>query len=123
MSNFKSDILAAAGDERIIAIAVGRNRRVGPWGDWGGENADHALGDLPVEWSAAAPVLDYEYDAGIGKQDCHNIWAWTQTRVLSIHENDGSTSVISVPRNPADFAAWQGAQSHAFSTEWPKSGS
>jgi hypothetical protein len=98
-SNFKDDILAAAKGEPIEAISVGRKRS-----GWSlDDTPDHALGDGPVSWDMAAPVLDYAYDAGFGGQDCHNIWAWTRTRVLSIHEYDGSTSIISVPRNPAPY--------------------
>lgn len=93
MTNFKADILTEAGDEPILAIVVGATRS---WYD----EEPHNLGTAPVSWELAAPVLDYEYSAGFGSQDCHDIIAWTATKVLSIHEYDGSTSVISVPRNP-----------------------
>ncbi len=99
MTNFKQDILEAAAGEPILAIAVSDRRTRYPYG----ESPDHNLGSAPVAWEAAAPVLDYEYDDGYGGQDCHDIWAWTATRVLFIHEYDGSTSVVSVARNPEDF--------------------
>jgi len=95
---FADDILEAAGDEPIIAIAVGPTRR------WTyADEPDHNLGNQPVEWEAAKPVLSYEYDAGYGGQDCHDFWAWTPTRVLFVHEYDGSTSIASAPRNPSPF--------------------
>lgn len=103
MSNFKQDILAAAAGEPILAIAVSAFRS---WHYQLRDNpatSDHDLGSAPVSWDKAEPVLDYEYDDGYGGQDCHDIWAWTATRVLSIHEYDGSTLVISVARNPEDF--------------------
>lgn len=102
MRNFKQDILQVAGNEPILAIAVSAYRSY--YYEKSGTSSDHTLGSLPVPWSVAAPVLDYEYDDGYGGQDCHDIWAWTATRVLSIHEYDGSTCVIAVARNPENFA-------------------
>ena len=53
-----------------------------------------------LTWEEARPHLDYEYDSGFGSQDCHNIYIWTPTRVIYIHEYDGSTWPEAVPRNP-----------------------
>lgn len=95
---FAQDILTEAGDEPILAISLSPNRKY-----WRGDDAppsDHPLGTDPVSWEEALPYLSYEYHNGHGGQDCHNIWAWTATRVLSIHEYDGATWVISVPRSP-----------------------
>ena len=97
---FATDILRAAGDEPILAIAVGPMR--GGY-NWQGESPDHPLGPGPVDWPVAMPFLDYEYDDGFGGQDCHDIWGWTETRVLFVHEYDGATSVASAPRNPSPF--------------------
>ena len=96
---FAEDILIAAGDEPIIAIAVGPTRR---W-TWDKDGSDHNLGNEPVSWVEAFPVLNYEFDAGYGGQDCHDIWAWTPTRVLFVHEYDGATHVASAPRFPSPF--------------------
>lgn len=97
-TTFAEDIELAAGDEPIISISVGPTRR---W-TWADE-PDHALGAEPVSWAEARPVLDYLFDAGYGGQDCHDIWAWTPTRVLFVHEYDGATCVASAPRNPTTF--------------------
>lgn len=106
MANFANKILEATGGEEIIAISIS------PWNNSSarydaepGVVADHALGCEPVSWAEAFPVLNYEYDDGYGGQDCHDIIAWTATKVLYVHEYDGSTSVQSVPRNPAPFLA------------------
>ena len=87
-SNLKQDILAEAGDEPIEAIVIGGNPR-----DW---RMGRVLG-----WEAAAPMLDYEYDAGWGGSDGrHAFVAWTATRVLFADNNDGKTTIVSLPRNP-----------------------
>jgi hypothetical protein len=96
---FADDILEAAGAEPILAIAVGPKR-----GGWSFDNeSDHDLGNEPVDWERAKPVLSYSYDTGYGGQDCHDFWAWTPTRVLFVHEYDGATSIASAPRNPSPF--------------------
>ena len=97
---FAQDILRAAGDEEIIAILLAAHR--GHW--WGGKSPDHSLGGEPVTWAMAFPVLNYEYDDGYGTQDCHDFWAWTETRVFFVHEYDGSTSIAWAPRNPIVFS-------------------
>lgn len=51
-------------------------------------------------WENVKDVLDYPYDPGYGFMDVHNIMIWTPTRVIYVHEYDGSTSLRSVPRNP-----------------------
>jgi hypothetical protein len=38
-------------------------------------------------------------------KDCHNGFVWTPTRVISVHEYDGATWLISVPRNPTNCNA------------------
>jgi len=40
------------------------------------------------------------YDAGYGGEDCHPIYAWTDSRVIFVSCYDGSTQVESIPRNP-----------------------
>jgi hypothetical protein len=101
MMTFANDILEAAGDESILAIAVGPMRRQSYM--YGDDKPDHDLGAEPISWDKAFPVINYSYDTGYGGQDCHDIWAWTETRVLFVHEYDGSTSIASAPRNPAPF--------------------
>lgn len=97
MANFLNDLLEAAGTEKILALKL-----LGPRHPSYMERHDQAapiVGKL-VSLSEAYPYLNYEYDDGYGGQDCHDIHAWTPTRVLSIHEYDGSTWFISVPRDP-----------------------
>ena len=98
LMTFAKDILEEAGDEPIEAIAVSKMRGY----SWD-EETDHSLGCSPVAWADAFPVLNYEYDEGFGGQDCHDIWAWTPTRVLFVHEYDGATRIASAPRFPTDF--------------------
>ena len=48
----------------------------------------------------ALVLLNYEYDAGFGGQDCHNIYIWTKDKVYFVHEYDGATWLEYVDRNP-----------------------
>ena len=102
MANFKQDILAAVGDEKIEAIMVLEHLNTWGWPqevDSRDKITDEMIGkSLPAE--TILPLLDYEYDDGFGRQDCHNICVWTADSVYYIHEYDGSTSVDSVKRNP-----------------------
>jgi hypothetical protein len=93
MSTFKDDILEAAQGEPIISIVIGH----------GPKQLPDIFVTRPILWDVAAPLLDYEYDGGFGAEGCHPICAWTATRVLFVHEYDGSTSVISLPRDPTEI--------------------
>ncbi len=96
---FASDILSVVGDEPIEAVSISPKR-----GSYRGNDApDHNLGSGPVSWEVARPVLDYSYDTSYGGQDCHDVWVWTPTRVLFVHEYDGATSVAYAPRFPSPF--------------------
>lgn len=97
---FAQDILSYAGDEKIKAIAVSPTRGFA----WGDDALDHNLGNEPVSWDEAFPILNYEYDTGYGGQDCHDFWAWTETQVLFVHEYNGATRIASAPRNPTPWA-------------------
>lgn len=100
MSNFKADIEEELNGEPVEGIVVGR---IYGWYD-GSEEEEKGfpstLRDTLQSWDVVAPLLDYEYDSGYGGQECHSIWLWTPTRVLFVHEYDGSTYVASVPRHP-----------------------
>lgn len=103
-SNFKNDILLEAGGEAILAVVITEESP----GRYFYDEEDikkipKELVGVPLQWSQAASLLDYQYYAGFGAMDCHNIFAWTLTRVLYIHEYDGSTEVMSVPRNPENY--------------------
>lgn len=100
--NFAEDIEEAAGDEPILAIKIIQD-------SWTFYDEDPRL--IPTEyldkallWEKARPLLDYKYDTGYGGQDCHDITAWTPTRVLFVHEYDGSTCIRAVERMPKDWS-------------------
>ncbi len=110
---FAADIEEAAHGEPIEAIVIGRFG----WASdgepdseaYGFDRSDRqpvpeTLKNVVLTWDEAREHLDYEYDTGYGAPDCHNIVAWTASRVLTIHEYDGSTSVKSTPRNPTTLA-------------------
>lgn len=100
MRTFAEDIEHAAGGEPILSAVIA------PFGGWYGDGPCPRDVGVPlkkvVPWSEARPFLDYQYDTGFGGADCHPVYAWTPTRVLFVHEYDGSTGVVSVPRNPTD---------------------
>lgn len=54
-------------------------------------------------WSYCRDKFNYEYDAGYGTVDCHNIVIYTTDTVYYIHEYDGSTEVQWISRNPTPF--------------------
>lgn len=111
--NFAEDIEAVANGEPIEAIVI---TRYGPYDTWGEPPvsfAPEALGRV-LTWAEARPHLDHTYDDGFGMQDCPTITAWTATRVLYVHEYDGSTSVESVQRHPP-----VGHSSHVVTTDKP----
>jgi hypothetical protein len=97
---FWQDIRRVAGDEPIEAVLIGGF-------GWGDEDADgtRAVGAENIgrllTADEAAPLLNYEYDNGFGGADCHEVFAWTASRVILVHEYDGATGLRWVPRNPA----------------------
>jgi hypothetical protein len=103
MSNFARDIEDEAAGEPIQAVVIG------PFGGWAsGSDEDRihrntaARRGVVLNWDEARPMLDYEYSSGFGAPECDAVWAWTPTRVLFVGEYDGSTCIVSVPRNPVD---------------------
>lgn len=84
MRTFADDIEEAAGDEPIIGIIVASKR------GW-----SYDPDPSPVQtWAEVRDSLDYEYDRGYGGLDCHQIYAWTASKVLVIQEYDGSSQVV-----------------------------
>lgn len=96
MANFKEDILHVVGEEDIIGIVLSE--------DYTNRSIPEDLESKVVSWEEVESLLDYEYSTGRGSQDCHSIYAWTETRVIFISEYDGSTNVTSLPRNPVDIS-------------------
>jgi hypothetical protein len=80
---------AVGGAKNIQAIALARSRKEYYWEV-----------DRLMSWEEARDELNYNYDAGYGGQDCHNVYIWTADRVYFIHEYDGSTHLTYVPRHP-----------------------
>lgn len=54
-------------------------------------------------WSYCRDKFNYEYDAGYGSRDCHDIVIYTTDTIYFIHEYDGSTNIYWLPRNPTPF--------------------
>ena len=44
--------------------------------------------------------LDYEYDAGFGGQECQDILIYTKEKIYYVHEYDGATCIVNIPRHP-----------------------
>jgi len=40
------------------------------------------------------------FSHGMSSPECYAIWAWTPTRVIGVREYDGSTHLVSLPRDP-----------------------
>lgn len=54
-----------------------------------------------LPWSRARPMLDYEFDEGLGAAaNCNAIYAWTAGKVIFVVEYDGATRLKAIPRNP-----------------------
>jgi hypothetical protein len=86
----------AADPEPISAIVIGPFGR----GDGFGEEritrpVSVRVGEL-LTWDEARPMLDYEF----GTPQCDAIYAWTENKVLVVYEYDGSTQILTIPRNP-----------------------
>jgi len=105
---FAEDIEEEANGEPILACVItGQDAFFRSYRDEPDDKRaiDPALIGKPLTWAEARPLLNYEYDDGYGWQDCHDVNVFTESRVLFIHEYDGSTSVISVPRNLPEVPA------------------
>lgn len=101
MSNFKQDILEAAGGEPILGVVIGEMG----WGEYNSESVplyNEQPKDKLLSWKKAEKFLDYEYDTGFGAPECNAVYVWTKTKVIFVSQYDGATSLHSVPRNPAD---------------------
>lgn len=108
MANFKQDILSALTANKETERDVVAVRITGELDTlWNEEedprNAKAAAhkGRL-INWQDAAIALDYEYDAGYGSMDCHDVYVWTANYIYYVHEYDGATWVESIDRNPTE---------------------
>lgn len=102
MTIFMDNILAEAGQETIEAIVI--HSETGKIDNYFIKSPDRdipiELCNVPLTVEQALPLLNYNYYDGYGSQDCHNVYVYTATRVIYVHEYDGSTWLESVPRNP-----------------------
>ena len=104
MSIFAEEIEELAGNEPIEGVVIGI---------YGGYSFEDEQDDRPagnplptalrgqlLSWAEARPYLAYEWDTSFGGAECHPVYVWTPTKVIAIHEYDGSTSLSWLPRNP-----------------------
>lgn len=56
-----------------------------------------------LTWEEAREHLRYKFDSGYGGAECNPVYVWTRTRVLFVHEYDGSTGMHHVPRFPMNI--------------------
>lgn len=99
MANLKQWLEESADGEAIIGVVIGE---LG-WGDYGAEKVprytEQPKGQL-LTWNEAAGWLDYDFDDGYGYPGCNAVYAWTESKVISIGEHDGATGPDVRPRNP-----------------------
>jgi hypothetical protein len=97
------DLLEELKGEECLAIVVGEFPTYPPRLQ---KQALYAAqrGHIPNALTTLAKAKDYlNYDykpESYGAEEIPPIYAWTKTRVISVHEYDGSTYFQSVPRNP-----------------------
>ena len=97
MSNIATWIERIADGETIEAAVVGVHDKM----SWDAV-PDHPVGRV-MTWADARIILDYEYDSGYGSADCHPVFAWTATKVITVTEYDGATGPTWFPRHPVDI--------------------
>jgi hypothetical protein len=103
VSTFAEDIEQVAGGEPILAVVIGEFGWGNGWdADGYGEKAPipWSKRGIPLLWSEARPLLNYEYYTGHGAPSCHAIYAWTISQVIFVSQYDGSTRLVNIPRNP-----------------------
>jgi hypothetical protein len=105
MSNFLKDILDAVKIEEIEAIYLIPYKESWRFGkdDEEGKDSYGVPLDLTrksISFLEVMKYLNYEYYTGFGGQECHDFFIWTKNEVFTIHEYDGATSIMSIPRNP-----------------------
>jgi hypothetical protein len=103
VSTFAEDIEQAANGEPILAVVIGEFGWRNGWGENGYGETDPLSWDkrgVPLLWTEARPLLNYEYNSGYGAPCCHAIYAWTISQAIFVVQYDGSTWLTSVPRNP-----------------------
>lgn len=51
-------------------------------------------------WAEMRPLIDHPWRRGHGGPGCPAVVAWSASWVVGVHEYDGATCVVRVPRNP-----------------------
>ena len=99
MTTFMYAILAEAGQETIEAIVIhSEDGKINSYLIKGSDRyVPIELCNTPLTVEQALPLLDY---TDYGCDDSHNVYVYTATRVIYVHEYDGDTWLKSVPRNP-----------------------
>ena len=110
---FAEEIEAACGGaDKIEAIVVGSfgwEYKLSDRGAYGFDrNASRKLFPVsrkakPQKWEDVRSYLNYNYDRGYGSPECHAIYAYTTDRVVLVSTYDGSTYLMSIPRNPGNY--------------------
>lgn len=106
MANFRQDILRALKNQEestadVVSVKIPALLDT-DFGESDARDTDElkaVVGKL-ISADLAMQLLDYEYDAGFGSMDCHDILIWTTNRIHFIHEYDGATELVSLPRSP-----------------------
>jgi hypothetical protein len=62
---------------------------------------------MAFDSEAARSILSVEFDNSFGSQAHPNFTAWSKTKVYSVYQYDGRTSLSSEYRSPEDFAEAQ----------------
>ena len=102
MSNFFDDLLKELKGEECLGVVLGKYGWESDFDvddDPDGESVEVPFNEL-MSLEEAKKYMDYKYSRGYGLPECHSIYAWTPTRVISVYQYDGSTSFYSLPRNP-----------------------
>jgi hypothetical protein len=114
-TTFAEDIENAVGDEPILGVVIGASRTGYSWDD---DESTHKA-NVVLTWDEARPTLDYTYHRGYGGANCHPVTVWTETKVLFVHEYDGSTGLHYLPRHLVDHKPEHSGRS-VYSDAWDR---
>ena len=96
--NMKEDILDSVGKKVNTAIII-----VTSDSDVSYSKFPKELIGIPQKLKKVIDYLDYDFDDGYGRQQCHDFFIYTKEEIFYIHEYDGSTYLCSIPRNPENY--------------------
>lgn len=99
-ANFKEDIIEAVGEGWRNSEIIVVDNPDDYYDD--GKPKDFpkdSLGKL-FKLKDVIHYFDYEYNRGFGGRECQNVLIYTEKEVFYVHEYDGSTSLVIIPRHP-----------------------